>query len=236
LKFRDEYIPDQIRKHNASCKLIEACENVDANALLEALKEGADLNTTTSRGDTALHLTVRNKFYYGLDKLIEKGADINVKNAANQTPLLLSIYNMRLDKSSAEKLTMQHLLNNGADPNLSDIEGRTPLMVATAYNGIKVMQTLLEHGADINKITLESLTGRRETALTISADYGHTDTMRFLILHGASLTDLSRRDKVYYSDIIKDALAERKQTTKKKIENKPTQKRGWYKRKMGHGH
>lgn len=50
--------------------------------------------------------------------------------------------------------SIRYLLNNGADPNKEDVySGVTPLMLAAANSSLETVRMLLEHGADITRIS-----------------------------------------------------------------------------------
>lgn len=71
------------------------------------------------------------------------------------------------------------LIDSGADTNaLDDYEpGITALQGASRRGNLRVVQMLLEHGADVNVCSV----GREMTALEYAADYGRLDIVQFLI-------------------------------------------------------
>ena len=52
-------------------------------------------------------------------------------------------------------MVTQYLLENGANPNLADKFGVTPLIAATRKGQRDVVTVLLQHGADVNAVSLE---------------------------------------------------------------------------------
>ena len=61
-----------------------------------------------------------------------------------------------------------------------------PLVKMARDGDINRVQTLLDHGADINKRD-RSLSGHNMTALAVAAANGHTDIVRLLLDHGANV-------------------------------------------------
>ena len=52
-------------------------------------------------------------------------------------------------------MVTEYLLENGANPNLADKFGVTPLIAATRKGQRDVVVVLLQHGADVNAVSLE---------------------------------------------------------------------------------
>ena len=52
-------------------------------------------------------------------------------------------------------MVTEYLLDNGANPNLADKFGVTPLIAATRKGQRDVVAVLLQHGADVNAVSLE---------------------------------------------------------------------------------
>ena len=178
------------------------------------IEHGADVHGRTTTGYTALLLAAREGYTETTQALLEAGADVNAASEDGTTALVIAI--IRRHTTYAE-----FLLNQGADPNLGP--GFTPLHWAagkwdtelndlsngvaegnqwSAFGGlrdpdrIRVVQTLLAHGADVNARTrrtpgfgirvkghLGNITGG--TAFLIAARANHVAVMRELLAHGA---------------------------------------------------
>jgi ankyrin repeat protein len=80
--------------------------------------------------------------------------------------------------SGSNHETVRVLLEAGADPNIRDkVEQFTALMFAAAEGQLEVVQTLLDHRADV---TLRDVDG--DTALDFASQNGHSDVARLLSL------------------------------------------------------
>ena len=85
-------------------------------------------------------------------KLIEGGADIEERGRRSATPLYFAAYNV-------DPAMTKLLLENGANVHASDYEGEIPLHTAVYHSfsnveeeGIKVIEMLIEHGTEVNRI------------------------------------------------------------------------------------
>ena len=74
------------------------------------------------------------------------------------------------------------VIDCGANPNgQSTVEGGTPLHIAADRGYLRIVEFLLEHGANPN---MKNNYGR--TPLHIAAMYGHLEVVEFLLEHGAN--------------------------------------------------
>ncbi|MFF1544173.1 ankyrin repeat domain-containing protein [Streptomyces sp. NPDC058291] len=78
---------------------------------------------------------------------------------------------------------VDRLLRGGADPAAADSEGTTPLYTAGVQGAAEVARRLLEAGAppDAESAGL----GAEGTPLCAASCWGHVDTVRILLAHGA---------------------------------------------------
>jgi ankyrin repeat protein len=155
-------------------------------ASVPALAEvGADLNAVDPEGSTALVIAIINAHYDVAARLVEAGADPNVGDAAGMAALYAAVDMQHLAPfvnrpsprasglmSASDLVTV--LLEHGADPNgtlrapllmrqhnggdPSLGNGATPLMRAAKAHDLGLMQTLLEHGADPTRATVNGTT------------------------------------------------------------------------------
>ncbi|KAJ0425211.1 ankyrin repeat-containing domain protein [Aspergillus carlsbadensis] len=197
-----------------------AAEMGDKEILELFLGAGADIRRRTVYGETALHLAAGSQRKGGdaVELLLRKGAagDINSWNSCGDTPLYLAA-------AATNESAMLVLLANGAEvdargylsgtPLHGAVSGRyTPLGCPTpwAYVAPRIMQILLDHGADVDAVDGDGMTA---LAVILGWDNGYhdmicyQDMIRCLLANRASvdLTDadgqrvrgLSRKQHAY---------------------------------------
>ncbi|XP_046552226.1 serine/threonine-protein phosphatase 6 regulatory ankyrin repeat subunit C-like [Haliotis rubra] len=139
---------------------------------------------TRYTNDTPLHYAVRESHRGMVEALIKRGVDINAQNNVAQTPLLIACGNSDLD-------IVLHLLENRAEPNtpgtLSNITDSvkillmrdrqiTPLGAAAYCDNLPLAETLVHHGADMNRKD-----DRGQTPLFVAFIQNSPDTAMFLL-------------------------------------------------------
>ena len=179
----------------------------DAAAMLADLK--ADLNAVDGDGTTALQFAIINIHYDLAALLLRKGADPNIQDSTGMTALYAAVdmrspagmmtrpnpkfpNQEELDATGMVKV----LLERGANANIalkkpiigrhnnlvgdtSLGEGATPLARAAKTNDLRIMQLLLDGGADPT-ITLKD---RTTTAMIASS----LDSIKLLVEHGVDV-------------------------------------------------
>ena len=151
------------------------------------LDHGATAILEGNLGRTALHLLAGSSCdsaYNGvrIEKLLlEHGTDVNAKDDDNITPLQAASFLGRVEM-------VQALLDCGAAVNLEvTSQGWTQLhLVASGqcgfgYEGVRITELLLEHGADVNAQDMENT-----TPLHLASYCGSVEISRVLLNHGAS--------------------------------------------------
>ena len=117
-----------------------ACQHNNIDMVKVLIQKGADLKP--GDGKPLLFLAVeRDSDHVVLSLITEFGCDPNIKDKDGETPLHLAC---RLNSNS------QVEISHGAD--LSDIEGYSPLHVTCEIGGLKLVQTLIDHGASLNAL------------------------------------------------------------------------------------
>ncbi len=147
-------------------------------------------------GTTPLMRAVLRDDVSSAGQLIAKHANVNASNAAGQTALHLAVSDLALTHV---------LLEAGANPNLADNDGFTPLaLAASRQDGVAVVQTLLDHGANVHSLGANFAAGNAAgllleqgadplaaSALNVAAEAGLTDNLRLLLDRGAVADQLS---------------------------------------------
>lgn len=107
------------------------------------IKSGADVNSVSPSGYSALMVALEHKMPGLAEYLINKGADTNHMDQSGQTPFHCAI-RMGL-KNMAHRLAMEII-----DPNIKDECNKTPIMYAAYYDAGEIVDTFLKKGADVN--------------------------------------------------------------------------------------
>lgn len=130
---------------------VEGYYNLSITRLL--LQHGADVHATDIRGETPLHrAAVHNSNLEMLQTLLDNGADINARDNLSNTPLLLALaspYFLSVgeeidQKEQREKEWMRESFR------LKNTFGRCQGPFPFPYINLRVIEFLVEHGADIH--------------------------------------------------------------------------------------
>merc|ERR1712096_113522 len=113
-------------------------ENKEVRRLITA---GAEINGADFKGNTALHLAVRNQHESTVNLLLEKGADVSAVDSKEVTPLHAACYRHN-------EAIVKALLSKKLNINAQNIYGQTPLMYAASQKINKNVDLLLKAGAD----------------------------------------------------------------------------------------
>ncbi len=109
------------------------------------------------------------------EALISAGADSNVKLPNALLPVPWAAF-------SGCPEVLQKLLTNGGSPD-AEFDTRAALIIGAMNGNLKVVQTLVDAGADINNYE-----GTGMTALMFAAEYNYPDIAQYLLQRGADKT------------------------------------------------
>ena len=101
----------------------EAARSGKSQSLSILLDAGANPNAQTSKGETALFLSMYGRNEENVELLLKAGADPNTTDKKGQNPLFQAAIWGRTQHT-------KRLLEFGADPNITDKEGISPLLIA----------------------------------------------------------------------------------------------------------
>jgi len=130
---------------NDEWNLIESAVKNDAANVRLLLNRGADPNTVSSIGNTALMYAAEKGNMEIMRMLVEAGADVNTQGFNGENPLFLAIF-------SNDFQAAKYLLEQGANPNIKDDFGVTPLIYAAATDQYQSADLLMFYDAD-DKLT-----------------------------------------------------------------------------------
>ena len=134
-----------------------AAERGDIHTIRALINDGADLNATDERGDSALIISVFKGNEEIVKLLLDRGADPNIHDKDFPSALMIA---------SNEKIAL-YLIKAGASINEKDHNGDTPLIYAVRLQRSKIATMLIATGADID---ISNKKG--ETALSIANKIG----------------------------------------------------------------
>ncbi len=124
--------------------LFQAVHHGQVESLRLLLKAGADVNTRSSQGETALKLAWRLRKRECADVLMRAGADVNTQYECGWTPL------MQEAKNLCDPSRLRKCLTPEVHVNVADATGSTALSYAAQTGSVESLQVLLDAGADVN--------------------------------------------------------------------------------------
>ncbi|HRD95780.1 MAG TPA: ankyrin repeat domain-containing protein [Rubrivivax sp.] len=168
----------------------------NAGAVSELLARGFDPNSPDEKGQTGLHLAIRdNSAKVASVLLAHPAVRVDAPNASDETPLMLAALKGNLDAA-------QRLLDRGAAVNRP---GWAPLHYAATGPEPKLVSLMLERGAQV-----DAPSPNGSTALMMAARYGPDDSALMLLARGASTVVRNQRDMNaadFARSVGRDALA-----------------------------
>ena len=133
---------------------------------------GADVNARDAHGQTALHMTVRNRRSRCFQALIKQTAvDVNAQDSDGDSALHLAA------QCEANDYVWRLCHLRGASVNALNNSQSSALHLACRAKQAKAVEMLLQHGAD-----LSIANGSGDTALHIASRVGHADIIKHLLL------------------------------------------------------
>lgn len=153
IRWREGYLePD-----TGPTALHEAAEDCDAAMVQLLLEHGANIKARTKHGKTPLHSlieSVRCEDNADIAKLmLEHHASVRMIDREGNTPLLLAV------RRNQPKIVAVLLSSRSPNIKATDKEGRGVLHIAAVYSNKAMARLLLDHGADINADSGETMFG-----------------------------------------------------------------------------
>ena len=111
--------PEEIEDGTLAVTLRKAARDLDAQALREAIQQGAPVDASDETGQTALHFCADRGWREGVEILLEANAPIGAQDDDGISVLHTAVV---ADQTETVKL----LLQKGADPDQADEDGETP--------------------------------------------------------------------------------------------------------------
>ena len=160
--------------------LLTACSTAQRQLVILLLKSKADPNIVNVEGHGSLHKAVNaDCSRETLQEIVDHGADVNAKDRRGRTALLLSCFYRQVD-------SLKVLIEAGADPTINDEEGFSCIHAAVDGRcSTDVLQTLIDHGADVNATRKDGT-----TALMRACKTGQSESVMFLLASGADVNNV----------------------------------------------
>lgn len=206
----------------------------DVKALFETGK--TDINAKSKRGNTALMLAAESGHIKIVEYLVGKGADIHIRNRYGWTAVMCALSNAHMEITdfllsrgavlspqdslnvlfleNAEQGRLEHvkeLLRRGAHIQARARNGNFALHLAAGNGHLPLVRYFLETG----ELTVHAKGHDNITALILSAEKGHIETVSFLLQNGADvqaknstgMTALQKAARGGHTDILKLLLS-----------------------------
>lgn len=159
-----------------------ACASGNSALVRLLIDSGAEVNSSSESGETALHSAVSFKQVEAVKLLVDAGADVNLTTRIGNTPLVLAAQNMSDQEQYRE--IVAHLIRGGARLNDKGDKGMTALMWASGQGMPVIVRQLIEAGADVNMKDPNGM-----TALMFAANYSQKESVEALIKAGAKINE-----------------------------------------------
>jgi len=165
----------------ATSGVIAAAEDGDVVALRRLLDAGIAVDTRDAQQRTALLVATRANRVDAARLLIERGADVNAKDDIHDSPFLYA--------GAAGRLEILRLtLAAGADLKSTNRYGGTALIPAAHHGHVDTVRELLKTPIDVDHVNRLGWTALLEAILLGDGGAAHTEIVRLLLAHGASVS------------------------------------------------
>lgn len=168
-----------------------ACETNNVSEITRVLKSGTvKINSYLHNNWTALMYATFNGSLDAVTYLLQNGADPSIEYDCHN--VIMCVCNCTRISNELDLLNCLKLLANfdSIDINSKDRTGLTALMYACSNGWLKLVEFLVDHGADIELKDHQS----GETALFFAVRMNHVNIVKFLLSKGA---DKDATDKKY---------------------------------------
>lgn len=169
-------------EENFQLTLQNACAKNDVPEIIRALNSGSvDINCYLFNGWTGLMHAAFNGSLDAITYLLQNGADPLLEYDCHN--VIMCVCNCNYVSNENDLIECLKLVSNFDQININskDRSGLTALMYACTMGYLKIVEFLIEHGADI-EIT-DNQNG--ETALFFAVRYNHVDVVKLLLSSGA---------------------------------------------------
>ena len=171
-------------------------------AMVELLvSRGANIHSTTAKGDTALHRAVGDLHSSSVTKPITEGrlavVDLLLRHGASvKAAGFLGDKPLHLAATRGYVEAVELLLQHGADVDAPDESGSTPLHHAAMHGRVDVSAQLLSRGANVNARS------QHNTPLSLAVRFNHNDVVALLLKYGGDVRFVSNQGKTLFDELM----------------------------------
>ncbi|MEY0232625.1 ankyrin repeat domain-containing protein [Providencia manganoxydans] len=164
----------------SNSSLVVLAEQGNLQAVMQQVKQGADLEQRDLRLRTPLMAATHKNQIEVARFLIEQGANVNARDAIQDTPYL---YAGARGLQEILEMTLAH----GADLKSTNRYGGTALIPASERGHVKTVQTLIDAGVDINHVNRLGWTALIEAIILGDGSEKYATIVTQLIKGGADV-------------------------------------------------
>eukprot|EP00736_Rhodelphis_marinus_P002603 Rmarinus@m.20865 len=145
-----------------------ACQSAPLECVRYLVERGADIDRTTTSGETTVYLAACGGHVDTVRYLVEREADYTLKNINGWSPLYIASLRGHLP-------VVKYLVALGCDISEETTRQQTPLVAAASAGFLEVAKFLSSLGADC-----EHVDNFGRTPIYIASESGHLDIVRWL--------------------------------------------------------
>ena len=207
-KLADFLLMNKANVYVGESPLIAAVRNNQMRCVVLLLRSGADMNVTSSDGETAFTLACKIGnvnlteclFLHGVIKPSPCSVDFILQNCDLRLGMLklLLHYGARNNLTYLIESLLKHFTYFGVNCKMY---GKTALYHAAANGNVLMMKKLIDHGANMNKSNSGKLYCNASTPLHVACENGHYDAVEYLLRTGAIVdsVDGNGRTPLFYA-------------------------------------
>lgn len=191
------------KDHFDQTAFIAAVNRGHVNTAEILLKNGANPSAPNSEDELPIFIAFEREDFEMVDLLLKHGIKINTKGKKGRTVLQRIIesnhvelvrtilrrgvdekYIVHLAASVGDTTFLKAFLKNKTDINQKDPLGRTPLLFALLYDRTQAAKMLLDHGADLSLVEINTVAETGKTVLQKIIESNDAELVRTILRQG----------------------------------------------------
>jgi ankyrin repeat protein len=196
-------LPNTSEKQKWNDLLLHSSEYNNPNGVLEALKNGADVNTRGEWNRTPLHFAAENCLKDIAQILIQAGANLGAVDEYGDTPLMLSL----TDEDCFETLMLLGSFSTPQQLALKNKSGDSLLHLALISGNYTIVKVILHHFQDVNIKNKNGSTPIFIVVANLLHKYGnYTENINILNLLLEKGANINIKNKDEYTPVLAAAM------------------------------